>query len=74
LELVHGDLCGLVTLATTSGNNYFLLLIDYFSHFMWAYAMSSKSCVASAIRRLQTQTEAKVGRKLRVLRTDRGGD
>jgi hypothetical protein len=52
LELVYGDLCGPVTLATPSGNNYFLLLVDDFSRFMWVCAISSKSRVAAAIRKI----------------------
>ncbi|WVZ88079.1 hypothetical protein U9M48_034632 [Paspalum notatum var. saurae] len=28
LDLVHGDLCGLITPSTRSGNRYFLLLVD----------------------------------------------
>jgi hypothetical protein len=34
LELVHGDLCGLVSPATPSGNMYFLLLVDDYSRYM----------------------------------------
>jgi hypothetical protein len=35
LEMVHGDLCGPISLATPSGSRYFLLLINDSSHFMW---------------------------------------
>jgi hypothetical protein len=35
LELVHGDLCGPVTPVTPSGNQYFLLLVDDMSRYMW---------------------------------------
>ena len=28
LDLVHGDLCGPITLATHSGRKYFILLVD----------------------------------------------
>jgi hypothetical protein len=31
LELMHGDICGLITPETPSGNRYFLLLVDDFS-------------------------------------------
>jgi hypothetical protein len=53
LELSHGDLCRSVTPTTPSVNNYFLLLVDDFNHFMWVFAISSKSCAAAAIRRIQ---------------------
>lgn len=42
LELVHGDLCGPITLATTSGNKYFLLIIDDYNRYMWMEVLKSK--------------------------------
>jgi hypothetical protein len=51
LELVHGDLCGPVTLATPEGRRYFLLLIDDLSHYMWVVVLSSEGEAADAIRR-----------------------
>ena len=63
LELVHGDLCGPVTPATSGGRRYFLLLVDDLSRYMWVMVLGSKGEAA----------EAECGRKLRVLRTDNGG-
>jgi hypothetical protein len=50
LELVHGDLCGLVTLATPRGWRYFLLLVDDLSRYMWIVVLGSKGEAANAIR------------------------
>jgi hypothetical protein len=76
LELVHGDLCGPVTPATPGGRRYFLLLVDDHSRYMWVMVMvlGSKGEAADAIRRMQAAKEAECGRKLRVLRTDNGGE
>jgi hypothetical protein len=74
LELMHGDLCGPVTPATPGGRRYFLLLVDDLSHYMWVVVLGSKGEVADAIRRAQAAVEAECGRKLRVLRTDNGGE
>ena len=74
LELVHGDLCGPVTTVTPGGRRYFLLLIDDLSRFMWVMILGSKGEAADAIRRTQAAAEAESGRKLRVLRTDNGGE
>jgi transposase InsO family protein len=74
LELVHWDLCGLVTLATPGGRRYFLLLVDDLSRYMWVVVLGSKGDVADAIRCAQAAAEAECGRKLRVLRTDNGGE
>jgi hypothetical protein len=74
LELVHRDLCGPVTPATLGGRRYFLLLIDDLSRYMWVVVLGSKREAVDAIRRVQAAAEAECGRKLRVLRTDNGGE
>jgi hypothetical protein len=51
LELLHGDLCGLVSLPIPSGNKFFLLVDDY-SRYMWVSLMPSKDHVVSAIKRI----------------------
>jgi transposase InsO family protein len=74
LELMHGDLCGPVTPATTGGRRYFLLLIDDLSRYMWVVVLGSKGEAVDAIKRAQATAEAKCGRKLRVLRTNNNGE
>jgi hypothetical protein len=73
LELVHGDLCGLVTSATPGGRCYFLLFVDDLSRYMWVVVLGSKEEDANAIRRAQAIAEAECGCKLRVLWTNNGG-
>jgi transposase InsO family protein len=74
LELVHGDLCGPVKPATPGGRRYFLLLIDDATRYMWVVLLTTKSEASSAIKSIQAATEKECGRKLRVLRTDNGGE
>jgi hypothetical protein len=74
LELVHGDLCGPVTPTTPGGRHYFLLLVDDLSRYMWVMILGSKGEAANAIRRVQVAVEVECGCKLRVLRTDNGGE
>jgi transposase InsO family protein len=74
LMLVHGDLCGPVTLATPGERRYFLLLIDDLSRYMWVVVFGGKGEVANVIRRAQAAAEPECGRKLRVLRTDNDGE
>ena len=73
LELIHGDLCGLITPATNGGRRYFLLLMDDYSRYMWLQLLTSKDEAAMAIKKFKMRTKAESGKKLRVLRTDRGG-
>jgi transposase InsO family protein len=74
LELVHGDLCGPIEPATPAGNRYFLLLVDDMSRYMWLTLIRSKDEAANAIKHFQAHAEVESGRKLRALRTDRGGE
>jgi hypothetical protein len=74
LQLLHGDICGPITPATPSGNKYFLLLVDDYSHYMWVSLLPSKDAAAAAIKNVQAAAERKTGKKLLSLRTDRGGE
>jgi transposase InsO family protein len=74
LELVHSDLCGPITPATHCGRKFFLLLVDDYSRYMWLYLLSSKAEAAAAIRQFKARVETETGKKLKVLRTDRGGE
>lgn len=74
LELVHGDLCGPIQPSTPAGNRYFLLLVDDFSRFMWIALLSSKEKAFTAFKAIKVIAEVEQCKKLKVLRTDRGGE
>jgi transposase InsO family protein len=74
LDLVHGDLCGPISPATPGGKSYFLLLVDDHSRFMWLSLLSNKGDTLEAIQRFQARVEVETGQRLRVLRTDHGGE
>jgi hypothetical protein len=74
LELVHGDICGPTSLSTPSGNRYFILLVDDASRFMWIKVLAIKDAAFATIKKYQAAAEAETGRKLRVFRSDRGGE
>jgi hypothetical protein len=74
LELVHGDLCGPISLATPRANKYFLLLMDDLRRYMWVAAIPSKDHTTAAIKDIQARVEGNSGLKLKALHTDRGGE
>ncbi|KAI3518152.1 hypothetical protein L1887_06594 [Cichorium endivia] len=74
LELIHGDLCGPVTPPTPSGNRYFMLIVDDFSRVMWVYLLKSKDEAFQAFKNFRSKVETETGEKVKVFRTDRGGE
>jgi hypothetical protein len=62
-----------LTPATPSSKRYFLLLVDDLSRYMWLQLLSSKDEAPSQIKKFQAVVEVEIGKKLKVIRTDRGG-
>ena len=42
IQLIHADICGPITLSTSDGNHYFLILVDDFTHVLWVRAPAQK--------------------------------
>lgn len=74
LELVHADLCGPISPATTGENRYFLLLIDDYSRWMWVYMLKSKDQAMLMFKRFKAHVEKGTDKRVKMLRTDRGGE
>lgn len=51
-----------------------LLLVDDCCRFMWGALLAAKSDTLAAVRKFQVKVEVETGRRLRVLRTDHGGE
>jgi hypothetical protein len=73
LNLVHGDLCDPISPTTSSGNKYFLLLIDDLNRFMWLVLLPCKDHAEFSIKNFQVGIEVDTGHKLKILHTDRAG-
>lgn len=74
LELVHGDLCGPISPATSSGNKYFFLLVDDYSRIIWVYLLKSKDEALNAFKKFKTHVEKESDKQVKTLRTDHGGE
>ena len=74
LELVHGDICGPILLATLGGSKYFLLLVDDYSRLMWVAMIKKKSKAFQAFVKFKNLAEAEKEMKIRCLRTDQRGE
>ena len=71
LDLVHSDLCGKMNEKSLGGAQYFLSFIDDSTHYVWVYFLKSKDQV---FLEWKAMVEKSVGRKLKVFRTNNGGE
>jgi hypothetical protein len=70
LELMHGDLCGMITPVTPSDKWYFFLPIDVLSRYMWLTLLGMKDEATTVFKVFQARAQVKGGRKLDTLCTD----
>ncbi|CAI7873703.1 unnamed protein product [Closterium sp. NIES-53] len=75
LELVHTDVCGpMQTPEREKGSKYFITFLDDFSHLGWVTLVKTKDEVAKVFKRWIRYAEREAGAKVKILRSDRGGE
>ena len=74
LDLVHSDVCGPLQVHSMGGSRYFVTFIDDYSKWAAVYPMKAKSECSSWFMEYQAMMERETGRKVKVLRSDRGGE
>ncbi|GKF42674.1 retrotransposon protein, putative, ty1-copia subclass, partial [Tanacetum coccineum] len=73
LDLVHMDVCGPFRSAIKDGKRYYVTFTDDFSRYGYVYLIKHKSDTFEMFKRNQNEVENQLGRKIKVLRSDRGG-
>ena len=74
LDLIHSDLCELNDMLTRGGNRYFLTFIDDCSRFTNVLLLKNKSETCNAFKVYKAEVENQLSKKIKVLRSDRGGE
>ena len=74
LALVHSDVCSKMNSTSLGGAEYFLTFIDDYTHYTWVYVLKHKSEVFDRFLKWKALVENASGKRLKVLRTDRGGE
>lgn len=76
LDLVHSNLCGPMSVPSLSGFLYYVTFIDDYSRKTWIYFLRSKESdeVLGRFKEFKAQVENLSGRKIKVLRSDNGGE
>jgi transposase InsO family protein len=73
LDLVHSDVCGPMSVPSSSGYLYYVTFIDDYSRRTWIFFMKTKDEVFSGFREFMALVE-KQKRKIKVLRSDNWGE
>ena len=74
LQVIHSDICGPMNVKTRHGKSYFITFIDDFTRFGYVYLISHKHEALSCFKSYISLVENQLDRKIKVLRTDRGGE
>ena len=74
LALVHTDLCGPMGVKSIGGPQYVMVIVDDHSRYTWGYFLRAKSDAPRFFKEWLTKIERLTDRKLKVVRSDNGGE
>jgi hypothetical protein len=74
LDMIHYDVCGPMSSAYLSGCLYYVIFIDEFPRKSWNLFMNTKGQVFNRFQEFKALVENQTGMKIRVLRTNNGGE
>ncbi|KAL0402288.1 UNVERIFIED_CONTAM: Retrovirus-related Pol polyprotein from transposon TNT 1-94 [Sesamum latifolium] len=74
LDLVHIDVCGPLNTPARGGFSYFITFTDDYSLYGYVYLMRYKSEAFGRFKEYRLEVENQTGRKIKALRSDRGGE
>ena len=74
LEIIHTDICGPFDIIFFSKEKYFITFIDDFSRYGYVYLLHEKSQAINSIEVFITEVERQLDRKVKIIRSDRGGE
>ena len=74
LELIHTDVCGPMSSTARGGFQYFITFIDDLSRYDYVYLMRHKSETFEKFKEFQNEVENQRGKKIKALRSNRGGE
>ncbi|KAL0284641.1 UNVERIFIED_CONTAM: Transposon Ty1-ML2 Gag-Pol polyprotein [Sesamum radiatum] len=74
LDLVHTDVCGPLSIRARGGFSYFITFTDDHSRYGYVYLMRYKSEAFGRFKEYRLEVENQTSRKIKALRSDRGGE
>ena len=67
LDLIHTDVCGLMSTHVKGGSIYFITFTDDFSHYGYLYIMKYKSKAFEKFKEFKNKVEKQLGKVLKHL-------
>ncbi|GJW80701.1 retrotransposon protein, putative, ty1-copia subclass [Tanacetum coccineum] len=74
LGLIHTDVCGLFKIMSRQGASYFVTFTDDFSRYGYVYLLKHKHEVFETFKVFQKEVENQLGKTIKSLHFDRGGE
>ncbi|GJS89699.1 retrotransposon protein, putative, ty1-copia subclass [Tanacetum coccineum] len=74
LGLIHTDVCGPFNIVSRQGASYFVTFTDDFSRYGYVYLLKHKHEVFETFKVFQKEVENQLGKTIKSLRSDRGGE
>ncbi|GJZ14886.1 retrotransposon protein, putative, ty1-copia subclass [Tanacetum coccineum] len=74
LGLIHTDVCGPFNIMSRQGASYFVTFTDDFSRYGYVYLLKHKHEVFETFKVFQKKVENQLGKTIKSLRSDRGGE
>lgn len=74
LELIHSDLADFKSTPSRGGKHYYITFVDDFSRYTRVYLLRSKDEACEMFIQYKAEVENQLNRKIKRLRTDRGGE
>ena len=74
LQIVHTDVWGLAPLTSLFGYNFYVFFIDDYTRFKWFFLLKQKSDLFTVFKHFKNLVENQYSTKIKVLRSDNGGE
>ncbi|GJY26778.1 retrotransposon protein, putative, ty1-copia subclass, partial [Tanacetum coccineum] len=74
LGIIHSDVCGPFRTTSREGANYYITFTDDFSRYGYVYLIKHKHDVFEMFKTFQNKVENQLGKTIKALRSDRGGE
>ena len=74
LGIIHSDVCGPFKTLSRNGERYFITFTDDFSRYGYVYLLRHKHETFDKFKLFQKEVENQLGKTIKVLRSDRGGE